>query len=1246
MFDVCSSLALVHSRRLVHRDISPRNVRCTRDGRAKLIDFGAMAPMSAGGADVVGTPAFVAPETLHRLALDGRTDLYSLGATFYYCLTGRPPYAARTFADVLDSWRHDVLSPARFAPELPAALVELVLALIALEPALRPRTASEVMQRLAACAGLPPGESLDVSRAYLATPILVGRDAVLDTLRECLTAARGGRGAGVVLGAAPGGGRSRVLDACVLEAKTQGFTVLRGVAIGALEPFKLAQALIEHLVDALPLADALETYPELFEAQPTAQAAAPTLRDFTDPKLIASEAQHTLCRALLRHVRSRPLLIAVDDVQRADAPSAAVLAQLIDSGGKARLLIALTADTGEPENEVLRVLADRCQAVALKPLRRDETLLLLESLFGDVSNLGMLSDEIYKVAHGNPRQSMDLAQHLVDRGVVHYVAGHWTLPSRLAAEDLPASAAAAMHQQIAALSETARFLAQAQALAFYEGWHDQDYRALLPEVSSGVIEQALYELLAARAIVRDDALYMVANRVWVASLIAEANDEQRQRLHRALAGLYSPRSGVALVHHSFAGGLHEQGLEALLLHHASLHRSDHKQLIEQNVGKMMWCAPLALETAERTGKSRREIAEMRRWLFAGNITYEEGQYDDSGRLWFEQLAHDSGLTMYREDTETTDHGQRLTLALTRAHERYQATPAAQRVYAVDEAIRLLGEYVVYSIALGARNQDDQLIASLPSILEPFAALSPVLWALWHNALATHEGQRLGQYEQARDRWLEVLAKLEPLRGGELAYIEPLINAVVFAIGMMEVQLGLPTAASWAERLDHDPYQRISALHLRKIVCLQRGDAAGAERFRRQAEVLALQMRSPQMFKSLLSAETFACVKSHDLAGVQRLIPLIEPEARRNRGWGGNLTAAEGGFELLRGDFEAARRRFSEGLERLHVSPDGKPENPPQWLGARAGLAEALLGLGRAEEARQCAAEALAVCQGERLASYVADVACALALAEAKLGDASAAARLDAVIAEYERLGVEGLRLGLVFEARAWVALWTGDATAFDLFAEHTAREYRHGSHSPLATRYARLLQEAAQRGWKVRSARQMLEEHLTLGEEGTASDDFVTMASRSVATQGSSQARAQLALNLICTTHAASEGHLFLYSRGALSLCASRADAPPARALIVAVDGCIERERARAEGLDDMVTGELDESEGAAPSVAIDGRVYHTVVLRCIVEEAAVIAGVAALLVDQVPDQRALLAALATEFLRAGDATGLKLAPV
>ncbi len=53
--DACSVLALLHSRRLIHRDLSPRNLRCTEDGKAKLLDFGAMIPMGPVK-QVVGTP--------------------------------------------------------------------------------------------------------------------------------------------------------------------------------------------------------------------------------------------------------------------------------------------------------------------------------------------------------------------------------------------------------------------------------------------------------------------------------------------------------------------------------------------------------------------------------------------------------------------------------------------------------------------------------------------------------------------------------------------------------------------------------------------------------------------------------------------------------------------------------------------------------------------------------------------------------------------------------------------------------------------------------------------------------------------------------------------------------------------------------------------------------------------------------------------------------------------------------------
>jgi serine/threonine protein kinase len=77
--DVASSLSVLHSRGLLHRDVSARNVRCASNGSAKLIDFGALCSIGLD-LEVVGTPPFVAPEAIQMQALDARADLFSLGA--------------------------------------------------------------------------------------------------------------------------------------------------------------------------------------------------------------------------------------------------------------------------------------------------------------------------------------------------------------------------------------------------------------------------------------------------------------------------------------------------------------------------------------------------------------------------------------------------------------------------------------------------------------------------------------------------------------------------------------------------------------------------------------------------------------------------------------------------------------------------------------------------------------------------------------------------------------------------------------------------------------------------------------------------------------------------------------------------------------------------------------------------------------------------------------------------------------
>src|SRR6185436_4162613 len=93
-----------------------------------------------------------------------------------------------------------------------------------------PASAAEVIERLSGIAGLSAEELPEISRAYLALPSLVGRDAPLQQVRAHMLRARHGTGSNFVIEGAPGSGRSRMLDACVMEAKLLGAVVVRGEA--------------------------------------------------------------------------------------------------------------------------------------------------------------------------------------------------------------------------------------------------------------------------------------------------------------------------------------------------------------------------------------------------------------------------------------------------------------------------------------------------------------------------------------------------------------------------------------------------------------------------------------------------------------------------------------------------------------------------------------------------------------------------------------------------------------------------------------------------------------------------------------------------------------------------------------------------------------------------------------------------------------------------------------------------------
>jgi eukaryotic-like serine/threonine-protein kinase len=132
ILDVIEGLQEMHRCELVHRDVKPSNCFLDPDGRVKIGDFGLSKSLVKGGSKTqsgafLGTLLFAAPEQIRGDKVDHQTDLYSLAATLYFLLTGRPPFEAEDPAATLARIVSDPLVPMRhWRPELPDTLDAIV----------------------------------------------------------------------------------------------------------------------------------------------------------------------------------------------------------------------------------------------------------------------------------------------------------------------------------------------------------------------------------------------------------------------------------------------------------------------------------------------------------------------------------------------------------------------------------------------------------------------------------------------------------------------------------------------------------------------------------------------------------------------------------------------------------------------------------------------------------------------------------------------------------------------------------------------------------------------------------------------------------------------------------------------------------------------------------------------------------------------------------------------------------------
>jgi tetratricopeptide (TPR) repeat protein len=511
---LCETLAFLHGEGVVHRDLTPRNVIIRPDGTPTLVDFGLATQFPAPGREALdlhrpraGTPDYLAPEQRVRNVVDARADLYALGCILYQLFTGLLPATTAQPTETTQR-RIDRRAPAPEATpplrrpsdvvgDIPRALDEVIMRMLAADPRARVGYATDVARALdAASVAPPPPWWRRPVRSYVYRPAMFGRDLPLARLGALVDRGMAGRGGLALVGGESGVGKTRLVLELASIARDRHLAVITGACAnvsadgrgpsGAPDALHLFQPLVQAILDHCRHGGPDEARDILGKEAVDLVLAFPAVADLLPPErrrpadIPADESRFRLIAALsaiLARFASRTalLLLVFDDLQWADLFSLMILESLATSLLEHhRIVIVGTYRSEELDRARSRMLrAVATESIDLARLRARD----MNTMIGDILALGTppagLVGLLARESEGNPFFIAEYLRVAVEEGwLSRDELGTWRMASKgsdaLSREEqlaTPPSLAEVLGRRLAGLGPTASKMCSLAAVA-------------------------------------------------------------------------------------------------------------------------------------------------------------------------------------------------------------------------------------------------------------------------------------------------------------------------------------------------------------------------------------------------------------------------------------------------------------------------------------------------------------------------------------------------------------------------------------------------------------------------------------------------------------------------------------------------------------------------------------------------------------------------------------------------------------